>query len=128
MTTVERPNRVALNQAIDIYRDAMRPFLVYHLRQVPGRRVEEAIQQALRGNQAAQFEDNIRRGRSVADSIDVNDFPELIRGNWREVFQSVFPRDRVIQNRVSDIREIRNEVSHPEAVTSMKKRPGPTFT
>ena len=116
MTTVERPNRVALNQAIDIYRDAMRPFLVRHLRQVPGRRVEEAIQQALRGNQAAQFEDNMRRGRSVADSIDVNDFPELIRGNWREVFQSAFPRDRVIQNRVNDIREIRNEVSHPEAV------------
>ena len=113
MATTNRPNRDAISQAIDIYRDAMRPFLARHLRQVPGQRVEEAIRQALRGGQLAQFEENIRRGRSAEDSIDINDFPELIRNNWREVFSAQFPSDRVVQNRVNDIREIRNEVSHP---------------
>ena len=27
MTTVDRPNRNALNRALDIYQDAMRPFI-----------------------------------------------------------------------------------------------------
>ncbi len=115
MTVILRPNRDALDDALAIYRDAMRPFLVHHLRQIPGRRLEETIRISLQGNQAAQFDDNIRKGRSIEDSIDVSDFPALIRNNWRGVFSAVFPRDRVIQNRVSDIREIRNEISHPES-------------
>ena len=113
MTTILRPHKVALTEAVDIFRDAMRTFMVHHLRRVPGKRLEEAVKQSLRGNQLAQFEDNLRQGKGVEDSIDINDFPELLRNNWREVFSDLFPRDRVIQNRVSDIREIRNEASHP---------------
>ena len=79
MTTVQRPNKDALIKVMDIYRDAMRPFLVHHLRQVPGKRVEDAIRQALRDNQANQFDQNLQNGRSVEESIDINDFPELVR-------------------------------------------------
>ena len=113
MTTIARPNRAALIEALDIFRDAMRPFLVRHLRRVPGKRLDEAIKQSLRGNQLAQFEANFPHGKSIQDSIDINDFPQLLRNYWRDVFSDVFPGDRVIQNRVSDIREIRNEASHP---------------
>ena len=117
MTTIARPNKEALIRVIDIYRDAMRPFLIHHLRQVPGRRVEEAIKQALRDNQVNQFDQNIRTGRSVDESIDINDFPELVRTHWRDVFSSRFPGDRVIQNRLYEIKTIRDEASHPEPVT-----------
>ena len=96
MTTIPRPNKVALTEAVDIFRDVMRTFMVRHLKRVPGKRLEEAVKQSLRGNQLAQFEDNIRQGKSVEDSIDVNDFPELLRSNWREGFSELFPRDRVI--------------------------------
>ena len=115
MTTIARPNKEALIRVIDIYRDAMRPFLIHHLRQVPGRRVEEAIKQALRDNQVNQFDQNIRDGRSVDESIDINDFPELVRIHWRDVFSSRFPGDRVIQNRLYEIKTIRDEASHPGA-------------
>ena len=115
MTTIQRPNKEALIRVIDIYRDAMRPFLIHHLRQVPGRRVEEAIRQALRGIQVSQFEDNLRNGRTVEESIDVNDFPELVRVYWRDIFSKIFPRDRVVQNRLYEIKTIRDEVSHPGA-------------
>ena len=115
MTAIHRPNRDALDDALAIYRDSMRPFLAHYLRRVPGKRLEETIRVSLRGNQATQFDDNIRRGRSIEGSIDVNAFPELIRNNWRDIFSTVFSGDRVILNRVNDIREIRNEVSHPEA-------------
>ena len=41
MQTTNRPNEDALRQAIDIYRDAMRPFIVRQLRRVRGAKVEE---------------------------------------------------------------------------------------
>ena len=115
MTTIQRPNKDALIKVIDIYRDAMRPFLVHHLRQVPGKRVEDAIRQALRDNQANQFDQSIRGGRSVEESIDINDFPELVRVHWRDVFSNRFPGDRAIQNRLYEIKTIRDEASHPGA-------------
>ena len=115
MTTIPRPNKEALIKVIDIYRDAMRPFLINHLRQIPGKRVEDAIKQALRDNQFNQFEQNLRNGRSVEESIDINDFPELVRVHWREVFSDRFPGDRVMQNRLYEIRSIRDEASHPGA-------------
>ena len=92
MTTIARPNKNALIEVIDIYRDAMRPFLVRHLRQTPGKRVEDAIRQALRGNQVNQFEQNLRSGRSVEESIDINDFPELVKFHWQDVFARTFPK------------------------------------
>ena len=115
MTTIARPNKDALNKVIDIYRDAMRPFLIHHLRQAPGKRVEDVIRQALRGNQVNQFEQNLRNGRTAAESIDVNDFPELVSAHWRDVFSGRFPGDRSIRNRLHDIKDIRNELAHPGA-------------
>ena len=115
MTTILRPNKDALIKVIDIYRDAMRPFIVHHLRQVPGKQVEDATRQALRDHQANQFDQNIRIGRSAEESIDINDFPELVRTYWRDVFSNRFPGDRVIQNRLYEIKTIRDEASHPEA-------------
>ena len=112
MTTIQRPNKKALIDVIDIYRDAMRPFLVHHLKQVRGKSVEDAIRQALRDNQVNQFEQNLRTGRSVEESIDVNDFPELVRFHWRDVFSNKFPGDRVMQNRLYEIKAIRDEASH----------------
>ena len=115
MTTIQRPNKEALIKVIDIYRDAMRPFLNHHLRRVPGKSLEEAIRHALRDNQINQFDDNLRNGRSVEESIDVNDFPELVRGHWRDIFSGLFPGDRVVQNRLYEIKTIRDEASHPGA-------------
>ena len=115
MTTIQRPNKNALIDVIDIYRDAMRPYLIHHLRQVPGKKVEDAIRQALRGNQVNQFEQNLRGGRSVEESIDINDFPELVKFHWQELFSRLFPEDRVIRNRLYDIKTIRDEASHPGA-------------
>ena len=115
MTTIQRPNKDALIKVIDIYRDAMRPFLIHNLRQVQGRQVDEAIRLALRDNQVNQFDQNIRSGRSLEESIDINDFPELVRTYWRDIFSKRFPEDRVIQNRLYEIKAIRDEASHPGA-------------
>ena len=36
MAKMDRPNRDALSDALDIYRDAMRPFIVRYLKRVRG--------------------------------------------------------------------------------------------
>ena len=115
MTTVNRPNKKAMTDVIDIYRDVMRPFLVHHLRRVPGKRLEEAIGQALRDSQRIQFEDNLRKGNSIEDSIDVGDFPELVASFWRSVFSDIFLRDRSALNYLYEIRNIRDEAAHPNS-------------
>ena len=115
MATVSRPNKDALIGALDIYRDAMRPFIIRSLRNAPGRRVEDAIRYSLNPNQAAQFEQNmIRNGGDLEASIDVNDFPTLIGRNWRDVFSRQFVGGgQTVQNAAWLIKEARDDASHP---------------
>ena len=49
------PNRDALRQANDIYLDAMRPFIIRLLNQVPGEAAEDLIQDALMPEQQNAF-------------------------------------------------------------------------
>ncbi len=113
MTTTNRPNRDALNRAIDIFRDAMRPFIVRRLRTVQGGRVENVILGSLRERQSVRFEQNLRESGSVEDAIDFNDFPDLVQRNWREAFAVAFDGDRTVQNELWLIVYARNQAAHP---------------
>lgn len=115
MTTVNRPNKDALIKALDIYRDAMRPFIVRNLRSVPGKSAEDAIRYSLNPNQLNQFQQNmVRSGNDLEASIDVNDFPNLIGRNWRDVFSRQFASGgQTVQNASWLIKEARDKASHP---------------
>ncbi len=115
-TTVDRPNKDALNKAIDIYRDALRPFIVRNLRSVPGQRIEDVICRSLNDNQAARFQSNLARNPGNEEAaIDVGDFPNLISRNWRVVFNRHFPNDgQVVQNISWLIKEARDKAAHPD--------------
>ncbi len=114
-TTIDRPNKNALSKALDIYRDAMRPFIVRSLRRVQGAKVEDTIARLLNDYQRMQFQDNLRRNpANIEAAIDINDFPVLISKGWRIAFQREFPSgDRAVQNAAWQITEARNSVSHP---------------
>ena len=112
MTTVNRPNKDALNKAVDIYRDAMRPFIVRCLRSLPGRRVEDLIRVALRDRSSEQFQENLRNTGSVESAIDVRDFPGLINEYWRDAFGRQFDNDKTVRNKLWLIVEGRNQVAH----------------
>ena len=112
MSAVERPNRNALQQALDIFRDAMRPFIVHSLKSVPGWQVDELILDALNPNQAAQVQQNLRSG-DIQAAIDIGDFPPIINRNWREAFGQRFSNDRSVQNKIWLIKESRDRVAHP---------------
>ena len=103
MVTVARPNKDAMVRALDIYRDAMRPFIVRHL----GSRRDSSIPDDLRRR---MFE-AARNGQKAYDAIDIGDFPHLVGSNWQSIFsRSMQSSDR---SRLFLIRDARNDASHP---------------
>lgn len=112
--TVERPNRDALQQALDIYRDAMRPFIVRTLRQVQGQQVEDLIANSLHYNQADRFRQNLHEhDGSLEAAIDIGDFPNIIGRNWRDAFSRQFPGDNSVQSTAWLIKGSRDKAAHP---------------
>ena len=109
----ERPNKAALVNALDIYRDAMRPFVVRCLKRISGRKVEDCISSALRDDQNNQFEKNLDEGRSVEEAIDVNDFPKLVKDYWHDVFRDAFKQSNDARDTLYNIASARNKVAHP---------------
>ena len=93
MNSPKRPNQDALYQALNIYRDAMRPFILRNLKAVQDLAPEDRFQNA-------------------AD-IDIGNFPYLFREYWHDVFKHCFDPDRDIRSAVGIITEARNQVSHP---------------
>ena len=111
----ERPNKKAMSDALDIYRDAMRQFIVRYLRRVRGMTVEDAIKLTLGDAQRKQFEQNRHEGRIVEDSIDINDFPHLVRRFWGDVFRDAFEPGSEARDTLWLIARARNQVSHPKS-------------
>ena len=109
----DRPNRKALSEAVDIYRDAMRPFLVRGLKRVPRSNLEATVRRSLLPRQADEFDRNLVRHRDLESAIDVNYFPKLVQNNWRDSFSFEFQGNSSIQSELRMICEARNAVSHP---------------
>ena len=116
MNTIERPNRAVLSDALDIFRDVIRPFIINALKRVRGRSVEDAIYDALSSYQVNEFRHRLQvNGGNVEAAIDIGYFPNLVRRNWkREVFGDQFTADMTVQDKLRIIAQARNHVSHPE--------------
>ena len=94
MNSPKRPNQDALYQALNIYCDTMRPFILRNLKTVHNLAPEDRFQ-----NEA---------------DIDIGDFPHLFRRYWRDAFEQCFDEDRDVRSAIGIITEARNKVSHPE--------------
>ena len=114
MTTVSRPNKDALTKALDILRDAMRPFIVRNLRSIPGGRPDERIRSSLERWTPDDYRHNTASGHVDVESLlDINNFPILIRDYWRDTFRNALGNDMAVQNALWQIKEARNQASHP---------------
>lgn len=112
---IKRPNRAVLNDALDEYRDAMRPFIVRAMRRIKGESVEDAIYDTLSTKQATYFERRLEKnGGNIESAIDIGDFPHLISRNWGRVFSQQFNGDMNILSPLHIIAGARNKVAHPD--------------
>ena len=112
MSTAKYPNRDALREANDIYLDAMRPFVVHHLKQVQGETVEHLIEETLADKQADKFWQILDETGDVKSAIDFSYFPLIIRDHWHHVFAQRFNKDMIVQSMLWLIRDGRNSCEH----------------
>lgn len=111
----ERPNKRVLADALDIFRDAMRPFIIRWLRRLRGSTLEGAIASALLDEQYSRFKKSMGDGRSAEEAIDISEFPRLVKVYWRETFRNAFRPGTDPRDSLYAIATARNEVSHPIA-------------
>ena len=109
------PNREALRKAHDIYRDAMRQFIVQCLKRVRGERVEDLICNSLDGWEKKQFKQHLQQYEGPEASIDIDHFPKIIRRCWSRdrAFKQEFDLNSKIQYKTGTIVESRNFWAHP---------------
>ena len=103
------PNRTALYEAHNIYRDAMREFMPRCLRKVPGTTYEKIITRIL----------NPESNDGLETVIDIGDFPRLIRDRecWIGAFSQMFGSrgDMDIRGMTSVIADGRKFWAHPRS-------------
>ena len=100
-------NRAYLIASLDIYRDAMRDFIIRELEKNQSRRVKDILQKYLHANPRRY---DVRDPRSM---FDVNDFFSIIGDNWQEVFREAFNGDKFVLDTLRQITSIRNNAAHP---------------
>ena len=110
--TTARPNRDCLREAVDVYRDAMRPFIIRELKKQRGLKPEDAIRQALPPSKQDQFVKSLSQPGGLESAIDVNDFPAIVSRN-RDAFLACYDRNPAFLSKLWDVVEGRNLVSHP---------------
>ena len=113
MSAEPRPYRSAVTAALDIYRDAMRPFIIRHLKRAQGRNLSAAILSALRHDRASIIDSELQRRKSVDEVLDIGDFPRLVKHYWQDGFRTAFNSDTTLQDALYRIAETRNEAVHP---------------
>ena len=109
------PNQEALNKALNVYRAAMRSFIISCLRQIQGTDVESAVTDSLGYRRADEIERLlIQTDRSIESVIDINDFPYIVNKNWDSAFERTLNDDKTFRNQLWLIVECRNaEWAHP---------------
>ena len=115
MTTIKRPNRDALNQALDVYRDAMRTFIIRYLNRFKKEQVEQYIRHSLGGQRYEEFNRRLyQNSNEVEATIDINDFPSLLGNPYRSnIFGQSLKYDRVVEDELRWIVHARNRAAHP---------------
>lgn len=115
VTTIERPNRDALNQALDVYRDAMRAFIIRYLNRFRREHVERYIRHSLGDRRYEEFSRRLRQNNDdVEATIDINDFPSVLGNPYRSnVFGQSLKYDRVVEDKLFWVAHARNRAAHP---------------
>ncbi len=103
-----------LGQALKLYADAIKPFLLRELKQAhgEGRSWVEAYLGSLSENRRGLVLEEMKRGRTAEETLDLNHFKDILLGQ-REVFRGVLGRN---YNRAvtwaDEISEVRNDWAH----------------
>lgn len=110
MRTYEFPSKESVSNALRVYLNAMRPFVVRCLKRKSGGNLDGHIRKSLHFDQINHFEDALRRhGGRHEDAIDHSSLRVLVDKNWKEIFGEEFRSVQSIRSEIHYIANIRNE-------------------
>ncbi|GEM_PF-4364456 len=112
-----------LGEGLKLFRDALRPIIVHHLRTAYPQDdwMEQSVFPYLWENQAQSLRQGIERasvsvlfeaGKKPEEHLDLQHFGPVVRGNWERIFKSVF-KDTFILGCVQEAGRARNVWAHP---------------
>ena len=114
MSQSDKPNQLALFQALSIYLNAMRVYVVDRLSPIPGTSVEDLVRSSISQDQLDDFEDNLISNRgNIANTLDIGHFPYIVQNNWDSIFARDFDRNRGFWRSLRAVRDARNATMHP---------------
>ncbi len=113
MSIVERPNQEALSRAINIYLDAVRPFLTRNLNRVSGNTAGIAIKESLPPDKTSSFTRDLPKADNLESAIEASHVEHIIGYHWRIVFAPYFYNCNGTFKMLKCVAVARNEVSHP---------------
>jgi hypothetical protein len=103
-----------LEEGLRVYAQRMGAFLVGKLKERYGGRWEEAYAQALNEKRRESLREDLRRGKSLEEAVDLVHFKDLLLGQ-KEVFQGLLGRS--FQRAVTwadEVAEVRNKWAHQD--------------
>ncbi len=109
------PNQEGLNRALNIYRTYMRSFIVFHLKKIQGQNVEDVVIDSVGDKRAEEICNKlIVSDLDIKSIIDIDDFPLLVRANWKFTFKIPLNDNRNFQNQLWLIKTCRDQSwAHP---------------
>ena len=115
MVSSQTPNQDAIYHALNIFRPAMRRFIISRLSQASGNNLENIVKAALMSGQNEEFDRRMNRsGGDLEDALDIGDFPRLFEYYWDEIFSTLFSESReAIVAKLRHVANTRNRISHP---------------
>ena len=113
MSSAPHPYRSTVAEALDIYRTAMRPFIVRNLKRVQGRNLKTAVFRAVQDGRASIIDSELNGGKVIDEVLDIGDFPRLVKHYWQDGFKNAFKGDHSLRATLFRIAEVRNKVAHP---------------
>ena len=114
---IDRPNGAAVFEALGIYLDVMRPFIV---RKMPvfkngTANASELIRDSIPIDMRRDFDQQVVTRDDVSLAIEVTHIPHIVNKNWQLSFAREFDGERIYITRMEALAKSRNLVCHPAA-------------
>ena len=117
LDVIERPNGAAVFEALGIYLDVMRPFIVQKMPVFKNgtASARALIRDSIPIDMRRDFDQHLVNRDDVSLAIEVTHIPHIVNKNWKLGFAREFDDEKIYITRMEALAKSRNLVCHPAA-------------